>query len=112
MQLAPQNPQVQQIAEEVYSFESNRKQYQSYALGLTATAAASMPLPVPTQLSQVSATGTAAPATTVPTPPQPTAQETSTPLAKPSAPICGSALLLPLAFVAFVFTRGVKHPPQ
>jgi tetratricopeptide (TPR) repeat protein len=100
-QLAPNDPQVRQISEEIASFFPNGRSPHDFQVGLTAMAALSIATTPPTELSQALATAEE-PTVSASSPPSVaiTAQETA-PSSRPAFPICGSIILLPLLGIWF-----------
>lgn len=104
VQLAPNDPQVQEISQEINGFSEGR----TYWAGLTATAEVGNATPPATESAQeivTPASETAIPTIVPSVPPSPQAAATSA--SKPLLPICGSALVLPvgLSGAAFVASR-------
>jgi hypothetical protein len=102
-QLAPNDPQVLQISDEISSFFPGGQTPHEFHLGLTATAALDAPTQSATQLAQVILT-----ATTLAQIPASTPGTQTTPESKPSSPFCGSAILLPILLVGLLY--GKRRP--
>ncbi len=117
LQLAPNDPTVAEIAQEISFFfpdgmwphapVSQQTGFVIAWLTTTPTPVVATPSTVPTELSENTGTGTAEPTDTaavaqVPPTVEPTPVPSSS---KPSVPLCGSALLLPLGLVVWAFVR-------
>ena len=101
-QLAPNDPQVQDIAMEISFFFPGGQTLRQLHIGLTATAAAyAIPIITPATPTET----TAPPSPTV----APSAGPTSTSTPKQAAPICGSVLFIPLAVIGIAYAgRGFR----
>ncbi len=113
VQLAPNDPQVRQISEEIASFFPDGRSPHDFQVGLTATAALSVPAAPPTEVSQAISTAEKPPVRASSSPSVAiTAQETSPSSSKPAFPICGSIILLPLIgiWVALLVAGGPVRP--
>jgi hypothetical protein len=113
LELAPSDPQVQQIAGQLAAFFPDAIQYSPDSKeflfpGLTATPADNLStMPPPTEVTGV-IQASATPAQISTSTPQitPTAPPTQAPASKPSSPVCGATMFLPAVLVALVFTRS------
>lgn len=112
LELSPNDPKVQQIAESIYYFfpDGVQKLESGYDyLWLTATPGLPTPEPTFTEPSAAPSAATPPPAaeTTVPV-----EEATSTPIPapeSPTAPLCGSAFLLPLGLVWLARRKTIRY---